>query len=214
MVLASQLRDAVVEGTATVLPPEGWTASPDTRPYRLEAGGHLRFPVELTPPAGVEPGLYFAAVRIAHDGQQVEDVATVAVGDLPELLPAAGAAPEAWTAAQGTTSAVGRDTGLTATVLTESVRLTPAAGPSSTSASPTAPGARSAASSNSSRPGAPGRPSAPRPRLHRPHRGRADRVLRPRRPRGRRPGTYWALAKVMWFGRCQYTRAVDVVVAP
>jgi hypothetical protein len=28
------------------------------------------------------------------------------------------------------------------------------------------------------------------------------------------PGAYWALAKVMWFGRCQYSPTVELVVAP
>lgn len=28
------------------------------------------------------------------------------------------------------------------------------------------------------------------------------------------PGAYWAVAKVMWFGRCQYAPTVELVVAP
>ncbi|MFJ3789570.1 NEW3 domain-containing protein [Kitasatospora sp. NPDC090091] len=214
VVLASQLRDAAVEGTARVLPPEGWTASQEARLYRLEADGHLRFPVELTPPTGVEPGLYFAAVRITHDGQEIEDVATVAVGDLPELLPAPGAAPEDWTAAQGTTSPVGRDTGLTATVLTESVRL--------------APGGRAVLDLrlvNRTRGEIRGELQLVSPwgtweAVGAPVRGFTVPAGAVRTasfdlaaPEDADPGTYWALAKVMWFGRCQYTPAVDVVVA-
>lgn len=28
------------------------------------------------------------------------------------------------------------------------------------------------------------------------------------------PGAYWALTKVMWFGRCQYAPTVALVVTP
>ncbi|MFD0327374.1 hypothetical protein ACFQZC_01990 [Streptacidiphilus monticola] len=27
-------------------------------------------------------------------------------------------------------------------------------------------------------------------------------------------GAYWAVVKVMWFGRCQYAPTVELVVAP
>ncbi|WP_033819623.1 NEW3 domain-containing protein, partial [Kitasatospora sp. MBT63] len=124
-VLASHLVDAEVEGTAEVIAPDGWRVSTGRRPYRLPAAGQLRFPVELTPPPGAEPGLYFAAVRIEHAGQRIEDVATIALGELPALLPVAGEVPEDWTAAQGTKAATGRDTGLTVTVAEQSLRVRP-----------------------------------------------------------------------------------------
>ena len=31
-------------------------------------------------------------------------------------------------------------------------------------------------------------------------------------PESMDPGAYWALAKVMWFGRCQYAPTVALVV--
>ncbi|MEU6236981.1 NEW3 domain-containing protein [Kitasatospora sp. NPDC047058] len=213
--LSSQLRDAAAEGTARILPPDGWTASLPTRPYRLEPGGHLRFPVTLTPPASAEPGLHFAAVRIAHDGQEIEDVVTVAVGDLPDLLPVPGEAPEDWTAAQGTKSAEGRDTGLTVTTPADAVRV--------------APGGRAALDlrlANRTRGEIRGELQLVSPwgtweALPVPVRGftlpagAAQTVtFAVAVPEDIDPGAYWALAKVMWFGRCQYAPTVALVVEP
>ncbi|MFF2148205.1 NEW3 domain-containing protein [Kitasatospora sp. NPDC058190] len=211
--LSSQLRDAAVEGTAVVLPPEGWASSLGSRPYRLEAGGHLRFPVTLTPPADVEPGLHFAAVRIEHDGQQIEDVVTIAVGDLPELLPVPGDTPEDWTAAQGTKAPNGRDTGLSVDVSHESLHL--------------APGGRTTLGltlTNRTRGEIRGELQLVSP--WRAWEAIADPVrgftvpagssvtvdVEVAAPEPTDPGAYWALAKVMWFGRCQYAPAVALVV--
>ncbi|MGW1177307.1 glycoside hydrolase family 38 N-terminal domain-containing protein [Kitasatospora sp. NPDC002543] len=211
--LSSQLRDTAVEGTAAVLPPEGWATSLGSRPYRLEAGAHLRFPVTLTPPAGTEPGLYFAAVRIEHDGQRIEDVVTVAVGDLPGLLPVPGDAPEDWTIAQGTKAGTGRDTGLDVEVAQETLRI--------------APGGRAALAvtlTNRTRGEIRGELQLVSPW------GAWEAVADPLRgftvpaggalvvefpitvPESADPGSSWALAKVMWFGRCQYAPTVALVV--
>ncbi|MFJ2191329.1 NEW3 domain-containing protein [Kitasatospora sp. NPDC087861] len=211
--LSSQLRDAAVEGTGVVLPPEGWTASLGSRPFRLEAGGHLRFPVTLTPPAEAPPGLYFAAVRITHDGQEIEDVVTIAVGELPGLLPVPGDAPEDWTAAQGTKAEAGRDTGLSVTVSDETLRLTP--------------GDRTTLTltlTNRTRGEIRGELQLVSPW------GTWEAIADPVRgftvlaessttvdfeiaaPESTDPGAYWALAKVMWFGRCQYAPTVALEV--
>ncbi|MFG3226069.1 NEW3 domain-containing protein [Kitasatospora sp. NPDC048194] len=211
--LSSQLRDTTVEGTAVVLPPAGWTASPGSRPYRLTAGGYVRFPVTLAPPSDVEPGLHFAAVRVDHDGQQIEDVVTIAVGDLPELLPVPGDTPEDWTAAQGTAAVGGRDTGLSVGVSSESLRI--AAGGGAT---------LGLTLTNRTRGEIRGELQLVSPW------GTWDAIADPVRgftvPAGRSvtadfavavpesadPGAYWALAKVMWFGRCQYAPTVALVV--
>ncbi|MER6301881.1 glycoside hydrolase family 38 C-terminal domain-containing protein [Kitasatospora sp. NPDC001539] len=211
--LSSQLRDTTVEGTAVVLPLEGWTASPGSRPYRLTAGGYLRFPVTLAPPSDVEPGLHFAAVRVEHDGQQIEDVVTIAVGDLPELLPVPGDTPDDWTAAQGTAAVGGRDTGLSVGVSSESLRI--AAGGGAT---------LGLTLTNRTRGEIRGELQLVSPW------GTWDAIADPVRgftvPAGRSvtadfavavpesadPGAYWALAKVMWFGRCQYAPTVALVV--
>ncbi|MFE3500132.1 NEW3 domain-containing protein [Kitasatospora sp. NPDC059160] len=211
--LSSQLRDAAVEGTAVVLPPEGWATSLASRPYRLAPDGHLRFPVTLTPPADARPGLHFAAVRIEHDGQAVEDVVTIAVGDLPALLPVPGDAPEDWTAAQGTKATTGRDTGLSVDVGAETLRV--------------APGGRATLGltlTNRTSGEIRGELQLVSPW------GTWEAVADPVRgfavpadsavtvdfavtaPESLDPGAYWALAKVMWFGRCQYAPTVALVV--
>ncbi|MER8102523.1 NEW3 domain-containing protein [Kitasatospora sp. NPDC094016] len=211
--LSSQLRDAAVEGTAVVLPPEGWQTSLGSRPYRLEPGGHLRFPVTLTPPADALPGLHFAAVRIAHDGQEIEDVVTIAVGDLPDLLPVPGDTPEDWTIAQGTKATAGRDTGLDVAVSEEALRVTP--------------GDRTTLGltlTNRTRGEIRGELQLVSPW------GTWEAIADPVRgftvpagssstvdfeiaaPESTDPGAYWALAKVMWFGRCQYAPTVALEV--
>ncbi|MEV7602435.1 NEW3 domain-containing protein [Kitasatospora sp. NPDC089797] len=211
--LSSQLRDAAVEGTARVLAPEGWAASPGSRPYRLAPDGHLRFPVELTPPAGVEPGLYFAAVRIEHDGQLIEDVVTVAVGDLPDLLPVPGDAPQDWSVTQGTKATGGRDTGLSVDVPRQTLRI--------------APGGRASLGltlTNRTRGEIRGELQLVSPwgtweaiadpvrGFDVPAGGTATVEFGVTVPESADPGAYWALAKVMWFGRCQYAPTVALVV--
>ncbi|MEU8324580.1 NEW3 domain-containing protein [Nonomuraea sp. NPDC048881] len=215
VVLSSHLLDADVEGTVEILVPEGWTAGLTRRPYRLAAGGHVRFPVTVTPPRGVEPGLYFVAARIRHDGQTVEDVVTVAVGDLPGVLPVPGDVPEDWVAAQGSKDRPGRDTGLSVEVTTPSVRV--------------APGGRAVlglALHNRTNGEIRGELQVVSPW------GTWDLIAAPVRgfvlaagestvaefevsaPRDAVPGSAWALGKVMWFGRCQYAPTVELVVTP
>jgi len=215
VVLASQLRDAAVEGTATVLAPEGWTVSTGRRPYRLAPGGHVRFPVTVTPPAGAEPGLYFVAARVEYGGQSVEDVATVAVGELPAVLPVPGDVPEDWAAAQGSKAATGRDTGLSVAAVETSLRVSP--------------GGRAELGlvlTNRTRGEIRGELQLVSPwgtweAIADPVRGFAlaagateSVVFEVAVPRDADPGAYWALAKVMWFGRCQYAPTVELEVAP
>ncbi|GAA1080341.1 NEW3 domain-containing protein [Kitasatospora arboriphila] len=214
-VLASHLVDAEVEGAAEVLAPDGWQVSVRRRPYRLVPSGHVRFPLTLDPPAGTEPGLYFVAVRTEYGGQLVEDVATVAVGDLPTLLPADGGAPEDWTAAQGTRAADGRDTGLSVSVTTPSVRLSPGRR-----------GTLGVVLGNRTRGEIRGELQVVAPfgcwdALPDPVRGftvpagaRHTVTFDVAVPADAEPGAYWALAKVMWFGRCQYAPTVELVIEP
>jgi len=214
-VLASHLVDAEVEGTAEVLAPDGWQVSPRRRPYRLTASGHVRFPVTLTPPADAAPGLYFVAVRTEYAGQLVEDVATVAVGDLAALLPAPGGTPEDWTAAQGTRAAAGRDTGLSVAVTASSLRLSPGGR-----------GTLGLVLTNRTRGEIRGELQLVAPwgsweALPDPVRGFALPAGAERTvafdvavPADAHPGAYWALAKVMWFGRCQYAPTVELVIEP
>ncbi|GAA3200809.1 NEW3 domain-containing protein [Nonomuraea roseoviolacea] len=215
VVLSSHLLDADVEGSVEFLVPDGWTASIGRRPYRLAAGGHLRFPVTVTPPAGVGPGMYFAAARLRHDGQTVEDVVTIAVGDPPGVLPVPGDVPEDWTAAQGSKDNPGRDTGLSVDVTTRSVRV--------------APGGRAVLGvelRNRTCGEIRGELQLVSPwgtweLVAEPVRGfalaageSAVAEFEVSAPRDAAPASSWALAKVMWFGRCQYAPTVELVVTP
>ncbi|MGW2253926.1 glycoside hydrolase family 38 N-terminal domain-containing protein [Kitasatospora sp. NPDC001660] len=213
VVLSSHLRDAAVEGTAVVLPPAGWRTSLGSRPYRLEAGGHVRFPVALTPPTDAGPGLYFAAVRLTYDGQEIEDVVTIAVGDLPDLLPVPGGTPEDRAATQGTKAEAGRDTGLEVAASHETLHLTP--------------GGRTTLAltlTNRTRSEIRGELQVVSPwgtweAIEAPVRGFAVAAGRSSAiafditaPEDLDEGAYWALAKVMWFGRCQYSPTVALEV--
>ncbi|MEV6108675.1 glycoside hydrolase family 38 C-terminal domain-containing protein [Streptomyces sp. NPDC051940] len=187
--LSSQLTDAAVEGTAEVVVPEGWRADVRRRPYRLEPSGHVRFPVVLSPPDGAEPGTYFAAVRTESGGQTVEDVVTLRVGE-------------------------GGDAGgLDVSVRSASVRVRP--GGSTT---------LDVVLANRTRGEIRGEVQAVSPwgtwqLLPDPVRGVAvspgsqETVsFRIAAPADLAPGSFWVLAKVMWFGRCQYAPTVELVV--
>ena len=215
VVVASQLRDTTVEDAVTLAGPAGWRISPAIRPFRLAAQGHLRFSATITPPAGTEPGLYFLAARIGYAGHTIEDVVSIAVGDLPALLPVPGEVPEDWTAAQGTTASTGRDTGLTVDV----------AAPSTT-VSPGGHAGLGVRLTNRTRDEIRGELQVVSPW------GIWAAVAEPTRgftlaagaietvtfevdlPADVEAGHYWAMVKVMWFGRCQYAPTVRLVVAP
>ncbi|GAA1976302.1 NEW3 domain-containing protein [Kitasatospora viridis] len=214
VVLSSQLRDAAVEGTLDLVAPEGWEVSLRRRPYRLEPDGHLRFPVTVTPPAGAVPGLYFVAARTEWDGQLVEDVATVAVGGMPGFRPATGPAPEEGAQIGGCGDAGGRDTGLAVGVVEELVRVIPGGL-----------GVLEVTLANRTRSEIRGELQAVSPwgswdLLADPVRGftlaageRRTVAFPVTAPEAMAPGAYWAVVKVMWFGRCQYAPTVALVVA-
>jgi alpha-mannosidase len=77
--VASERTDETVEGTVVLDVPAGWDASPAEKRYRLEPGGHLAFPVTVSP-TDAAPGRYFVAARIQDGGQDHEDVVAVDVG--------------------------------------------------------------------------------------------------------------------------------------
>ncbi|GAA2391026.1 NEW3 domain-containing protein [Nonomuraea africana] len=214
VVLSSHLVDTAHEGVVTVELPDGWSATPATRVFRLEPGGHVRFPVTVTPDPGAGSGLHFVAVRTRVGEQLVEDVVTVALGDAPELPAPITTVPEDGVAAQGAATETALPTGLSVTPVTESLALCPGdttalivrlanttAGtirgeaqlaspwgtwellPSVIQGFTVAPGAEVEVSFPVTVPA-----DAPEIRS-------------------------WALAKVMWFGRCQYAPAVPLEVA-
>ncbi len=138
---------------------------------------------------------------------------TIAVGDLPSLLPVPGDAPEDWTAAQGTKAVTGRDTGLDVSVAAETLRV--------------APGGRATLGltlTNRTLGEIRGELQLVSPwgtweAIADPVRGFAVPAgssvvvdFSVRAPASTDPGSSWALAKVMWFGRCQYAPTVALVV--
>ncbi|WP_345557877.1 NEW3 domain-containing protein [Nonomuraea rosea] len=213
-VLSSHLTDEPHEGLVEVRVPEGWSATPAQRPFRLAPGGHLRFPVTVTPPpsAAGTGGLYFISARTSAGGQSIEDVTTVAFGAAPEL-PVPGPPPEHHIATRGTKSTESRPTGLSVSVVTEALTLRP--------------GDRAALVlrlTNTTSDEIRGEAQLASPwgtwsLLPQVIQGftvgagaTADVSFPVEAPADAADGHSWALAKVMWFGRCQYAPAVRLEV--
>lgn len=211
VVVATHLVDSAHEGVVTLDAPDGWRVVPAQRPFRVEPGGHVRFPVTVTPAAGAQ-GTHFVAARAEFAGQRVEDVLTVALGSPPEL-PAPGPLPEDGVAAQGTGAAAGHPTGLTVASLEDVLSL--------------APGSRSAlgvllTNHTAGRIRGEAQLASPwgswelLPSVVQGFSVGAGESVEVRFPvdvpREARAGHSWALAKIMWFGRCQYAPAVRLEI--
>ncbi|HEU4572650.1 MAG TPA: glycoside hydrolase family 38 C-terminal domain-containing protein [Candidatus Limnocylindrales bacterium] len=81
VVVASERTDEPVEGTVRLLVPDGWRATPPERPYRLAPGAYVAFEATVEPDARAQPGRYFVAARIADPaGRLQEDVVTIDLG--------------------------------------------------------------------------------------------------------------------------------------
>ena len=76
--VASERTDAPVAGEVELRLPSGWSAEPAQRMFRLAPGAHLLFSVDITPAADAAPGRYFVAASIGDEGGQThEDTVTV-----------------------------------------------------------------------------------------------------------------------------------------
>jgi alpha-mannosidase len=76
--VASERTDVPVAGQVELRLPPGWSAEPAERMFRLAPGAHLKFSAEVTPPVDAASGRYFVAARVEDEGGQVhEDVVTV-----------------------------------------------------------------------------------------------------------------------------------------
>ncbi len=193
VVVAGRFRDTETSGVATLRTPAGWRIEPARMTYDLGPAGHARFTVFVTPAQDAADGLAFVSVRIDHAGSMVEDVATVVVGAL---------------------TVAGQDTGLLVDVVKPEVVLRP--------------GGRSALGvvlTNQTRDEIRGElrlvspwetwPAVPHPvRDFAVDAGAEAEVEFPVGiPAATDPGVWWAIVKVMWFGRCQYSPQVRLVVA-
>ena len=186
VVLASQLTDASASGIAEIIVPEGWQTSVTQHAYELVESGYARFPVTVTPPVNAAAGDYYVSVRTTYDGQQIEDVATVAVRS-------------------------SETTGLVVKVLNDSISLragertqlkllltNPTHSEIRGEIQVVAPHDVWSAIPNPTR----GFAVAP---------GAQEGVLLEiSGPEEARVGTYWLLPKVMWFGRCHYGAAIPL----
>jgi hypothetical protein len=81
VVVASERTDEPVAGSVDLVAPDGWTVDPAERVFRLAPGAHMAFEATITPAPGATPGRYFVAARIADEGGGTsEDVLTLDVG--------------------------------------------------------------------------------------------------------------------------------------
>jgi alpha-mannosidase len=216
VVLASHLRDAAIESTVDVLGPAGWSVDPGTRPVRLAEGGHTRFPLTVTAPADAEPGLYFARVRLAMGADLLEDVITMVVpgGTADDIIPPpAGPELNHGDQLKGTTADSARPLGLDLAVVTESVDL--ACGEKAV---------LTVRASSTAADDIDGEAMVVSPwgtwhllgpytnGFHVPAGQEAEISFEVSAPAHAQPGTWWAMVKLMWFGRVQYSPAIPVRV--
>jgi alpha-mannosidase len=233
IVVASERIDTPSAGAVTLVLPPGWEASPTERLYRLAPGAHLEFDASIVPAADAPIGRYFVAARIADEaGQQHEDVVTIDLrpgdngnglnGHSPTASPSlafaieralrkSGIGPDG----DGLTDRVGEDPGgeLLAEVLTREVRLM--AG----EVGEVRVALRNQAASEIRGEAQILSPHETWPAISPWTQGFAvgpgeERVLtfafEP--PYDSGGGTYWALIKVMYFGRLLYTESIPVAL--
>ena len=235
--VASERTDGPSAGTVTLVVPPGWEASPSERLYRLAAGAHLEFDATIVPQAGAKTGRYFVAARITDEaGQQHEDVVTIDLqpsgsdaGDglnghpataspslafaIERALRTSGIAPEADEPTAASTDGIGKDPGgeLEAEVLTH--EITVRAG----QAGEVRVALRNRALSEIRGEAQILSPHETWPAISPWTQGFAVRPGEERivtfavePPYDSGGGTYWALVKVMYFGRLLYTESIPV----
>jgi alpha-mannosidase len=182
--VASDLTSTVYDGTVWIDAPAGWTADPAERPVRLEPGGWTRFDVDLLAgPAAAVGGVVTA--RLEHAGSTVEDVLTL--GDPGPALPA--------------------------DLDVDEVRLRPGQRATITLSLANAAGHAVHGEAQVISPWGTWEMLAPHTQGFTVDAGgKASVPIGVTAPADATPGTWWALAKVMWFGRVAYTAPVRLVV--
>jgi alpha-mannosidase len=202
--VASHATDAVFESALRVDVPAGWGADPGSRPLRLEPRGHTRFPLTVSVPPDAAPGLHFVRVSLPVAGNLVEDVVTLVVP---------GGAVELGRQVNGTVSATARPLGLDLTTVTASVELAP--GERAVLTVRLVSGIADAVDGEAMlvSPWGTWDLIGPYTQGFRvPAGGSADVDFQVAAPIDAEPGHWWAMVKLMWFGRVQYSAAVPVRV--
>ncbi|WP_225731353.1 MULTISPECIES: glycoside hydrolase family 38 C-terminal domain-containing protein [unclassified Nocardia] len=215
--IAGQYTETAVDALLTVDAPQGWVTEPATRPVTLPPGGHTAFPLTIATPGGVAPGLYFVRAQLAVGADTIEDVLTVLVpgaGTDAVLPPPAGPELDQGTQNAGTAADSARLLGLEITAITESVTVRPGG------AAELALRVRSIASSPIEGEAMPISPwgtwefVGPGSKGFRvPPNSDGELTFDIAVPPDARPGRWWILVKLMWFGRIQYSPAIPFVVA-
>jgi alpha-mannosidase len=77
VVVASERTDVPTAGSVIIDVPPAWVATPRERPYRLAPGAHLAFETNVSVADDAPDGRYFVAARITDGGQTHEDVVTI-----------------------------------------------------------------------------------------------------------------------------------------
>jgi len=201
-------------GTVELVAPDEVTLSPGTDlRYELAPGGYAAWDLTVRVPPGTGPGRYFVAARIRDDlGQLIEDTAMVAVGE--RRWPDPALPPEEELELMQADYAAGAAEADVA-VLTPELRLTPGSQGelqvrvTSGLASELHGEAQLVSPFGSWEmlgPWTQGFSIAPG----------ASTVLRfaVNAPVTARPAQWWALVKVMYYGRVRYSEAIPVVVEP
>jgi hypothetical protein len=81
VLVASERTDGPASGSVELVAPDGWDVTPAERVYRLAPGATMAFDATIRPAAGTTPGRYFVAARITEEsGSTSEDVVTIDLG--------------------------------------------------------------------------------------------------------------------------------------
>jgi hypothetical protein len=75
--VASERTDAPVDGSVVIEVPPGWQTSPAEQRYRLAPGEYLAYATDVAPAADATAGRYFVSARIAEGEGSQEDVVAV-----------------------------------------------------------------------------------------------------------------------------------------
>ena len=217
VVVANQRVDEAIDGVVRISVPDGWTAEPAERIFSAAPQGGRRFPVTVRIPGEQAAGVYFLHASCETPTGTVEDVMTVVVGDggdSRDVLPGEERTPPPAQGQGASAQAQGGPTGLTVDVAVTEVAVD--AGQR---------GAITIGLGNSTQDRISGEIALISPW------GSWDLLPEALRGFAVEPGdsveiefeivvaaehpelSTWALAKVMWFGRVQYSSSVAITVA-